>query len=97
MAFCLLSVVRKQWLKQCNYSVDQSALLTGFWTDFTSSVWNFCRLVADVPPHETSPAAKSEEKRMFSQAIALLTGTRTQLDISRPENSPNSHDIFRDH
>ena len=35
---------------------------------FASSVWNFCRWVADVPPRETSPAAKSEEKRMFSQA-----------------------------
>ena len=42
VAFCLLSVIRKQQLKQCNYSVDQSALLTGFRTDFTSSVWNFC-------------------------------------------------------
>ena len=43
----------------------------GFWpdiqTDFTSSVWNFCRWVADVPPRETSPAARSEEKRLFSQ------------------------------
>ena len=29
---------------------------------FTSSVWNFCRWVADVPPCETSPAVKSEEK-----------------------------------
>ena len=67
-AFCLLSVIRKQQLKQCNYSVDQSVLLTGFRTDFTSSVWNFCHWVADVPPRETSPAAKSEEKRMFSQA-----------------------------
>ena len=36
---------------------------------FTSSAWNFCRCVADVPPRETSPAGKSEEKRMFSQAI----------------------------
>ena len=33
-----------------------------------SWVWNFCRWVADVPPRETSPAGKSEEKRMFSQA-----------------------------
>ena len=41
-------------------------LLSKHW--FASSVWNFCRWVADVPPHETSPAAKSEEKRMFSQA-----------------------------
>ena len=42
VAFCLLSFIRKQKLKQCNYSVDQSALLTRFRTDFTSSVWNFC-------------------------------------------------------
>ena len=64
----LLSVIRKQQLKQCNYSVDQSGLLTRFRTYFTSSVWNFCRWVADVPPRETSPAAKSDEKRMFSQS-----------------------------
>ena len=68
VAFCLPSVIRKQQLKQSNFSVDQSALLTGFRTDFTSSVWNFCRWVADVYPRETSPAAKSEAKRMFSQA-----------------------------
>ena len=30
-------------------------------------LWNFCRWVADVPPRETSPAAKGEEKQMFSQ------------------------------
>ena len=72
VAFCLLSFIRKQKLKQCNYSVDQSALLTRFRTDFTSSVWNFCRWVADVPPRKTSAAAKSEEKRMFSQAIEGL-------------------------
>ena len=41
-------------------------LLCKHW--FASSVWNFCRWVADVPPRETSPEAKSEEKRMFSQA-----------------------------
>ena len=35
---------------------------------FASSVRNFCRWVAGVPPRETSPAVKSEEKRMFSQA-----------------------------
>ena len=51
-----------------NYSVDQSALLTGFRTDLTSSAWNFCRWVADVIPRETSFAAKSKEKRLFSQA-----------------------------
>ena len=68
VTFCLLSVIRKQKVKQCNYFVDQSALLTGFRTDFTSSVWNFCHWVADVPPRETSPAARSEEKRLFWQA-----------------------------
>ena len=40
-------------------------LLCKHW--FTSSVWNFCRWVADVPSRETSPASMSEEKRMFSQ------------------------------
>ena len=65
---------------------------------FTSSVWNFCRWVADVPPRETSPAAKSEEKRMFSQAKIhavhsgyrvldsrfFITGTWTQHSIRYP-------------
>ena len=46
---------------------------------FPSSVWNFCRWVADVPPRETSPAAKSEEKRMFWQA--KLCGTICQLKV----------------
>ena len=58
VAFCLLSIIRKQYLKQYNYSVDQSALLTGFRT----------RCDPDVPPRETSPLAKSEQKRLFSQA-----------------------------
>ena len=40
--FCYLFIIRKQQLKQCNNSVDQSAFLTGFQIDFTSSVWNFC-------------------------------------------------------
>ena len=39
----LLSVGPKQWLKQYNYYVTQSDLLNRFWTDFTSSVCNFCR------------------------------------------------------
>ena len=33
-----------------------------------TSLWNFCRRVADVPPCETFPAARSEEKWLFSQA-----------------------------
>ena len=85
VAFCLLSVIRKQYLKQCNYSVDQSAPLTGFRTDFTSSVWNFCRWVADVPPRETFPAAKSEEKRMFSQANKRGARSSRPWDRFRPQ------------
>ena len=49
----------KQWLEQLNYSDVQSMLMTRFWTDFMSSVWNFCRWVADVPSRETSSAAKN--------------------------------------
>ena len=41
-------------------------LLCKHW--YASSVCNICRWVADVPPRKTSPAAKSEEKRMFLQA-----------------------------
>ena len=37
-------------------------------TDFTSSVCNFCRWGADVLPGQTSPAARSKEKRLYSQA-----------------------------
>ena len=68
MAVCLLSAVRKQQLKQYNYHVDQSELLTRFWTDFTSSLWNFCRWGADVSHGETSLAAKTEARRLFSRA-----------------------------
>ena len=66
-AFCLLSVIHKQQVKQYNYFIDQSELPTRFLTDFTSSVWNFCRSVADVPPGELL-AARSTEKRLYSQA-----------------------------
>ena len=42
VAFCLLSVIRKQYLKQSSYSVDQSALLTGFRTDFQRNLETLC-------------------------------------------------------
>ena len=68
MAVCLLSAVRKQQRKQYNYHVDQSELLTRFWTDFTSSLWNFCRWGAGVSHGETSLAARTEARRLFSRA-----------------------------
>ena len=73
------------------YSVYQSALLNGFRTDFTSSVWNFCRWNADVSPRETSSVAKSEEKRMFSQAREVITAVETfqsgVISLSRERES----------
>ena len=50
MAFCLLSVIFKQWLKQRNYYFVQSELLTRLSTDFSSSIWNFCRCGASISP-----------------------------------------------
>ena len=50
VAFCLLSVIFKQWLKQHNYYFVQSELLTRLWTDFSSSIWNFCRCGAVISP-----------------------------------------------
>ena len=68
MTVCLLSVVRKQLLKQLIQYVNQSELLTRFWRNFKSSVWNFCRWGPHVPLSETSLAARKEERRLFSQA-----------------------------
>ena len=61
-AFCLSN---DQW----NYSVDHLALLTGFRTDFASSVLNFCRWVADILPRETS---LSGDKRGETSIIRRL-------------------------
>ena len=38
---------------------------------------NFCRWVADVPPRDTSPAVKREEKQMFSQATTNMIKKKT--------------------
>ena len=66
--FCLSFVNNS--LRQWNYVIDQLALLTGFRTDFASSVWNFCRSVADVPPRETS---LNGDERGETSAIPRLT------------------------
>ena len=49
-AFCLLSVIFKQWLKQHNYYFVQSELLNRLWTDFSSSIWNFCCCGTGISP-----------------------------------------------
>ena len=54
----------KSLLKQCDYSVIQSVLVTKFWTNFMSSrVWNFCRWVVDIPPHEMPPSGNERGER----------------------------------
>ena len=69
---------------QCNYSVVQSALMTGFWTDFTSSVWNFCCWVTDVPPGETSPSG--DERRETSVLAGYPNTKPTKNKYKQTEN-----------
>ena len=67
--FCLLSVIRKQELKQCNCSLTNQ----GFWPDS----WQILRHQYGISVAESQTflcakrprAPKSEKKRMFSQAI----------------------------
>ena len=44
-------------------------LLCKHWYTCVSSIRNFCHWVANILPCKTSPVARSEEKRLFSQAI----------------------------
>ena len=66
---------------------------------FVSSVWNFCRGVADVPLRETSPAAKSEDKRMFWQAMKDIELQRwlsdVNNDVRKDANQKNKLRTFR--
>ena len=57
-------------------------LLCKYW--FTSSVWNFLRWGADIPPGVTSLAARSEKRRLFSQAI------KKQFERSSTRAKPHS-------
>ena len=78
-----MSVIRKQWLEQYNYSDVQSALMTRFRTDFTSSGRNFCRWVAEVPPRETSLSGDergetSAARRLEKHAVLIENDQSTQ-------------------
>ena len=59
-------------------------LLSKHW--FTSSVWNFRRWVADIPPHKTSPVAKSKEKQLLSQAKTPRVGPCCCQDTESPSS-----------
>ena len=52
-------------------------LLTGFRTDLRHQYG-----VVDVPLRETSPSVKSEEKRMFLQAIGLQVLQRVEVSLT---------------
>ena len=78
-----MSVIRKQWLEQYNYSDVQSALMTAFPTDFTSSGRNFCRWVAEAPPRETSLSGDergetSAARRLEKHAVLIENDQSTQ-------------------
>ena len=80
-----MSVIRKQWLEQYNYSDVQSALMNGFRTDFTSSGRNFCRWVAEAPPRETSFSGDergetSAARRLEKHAVLIETTNQRRID-----------------
>ena len=57
-------------------------LLCKHW--FTSSVWNFCHWVADVPPCETSSTTRSKEWQLFYYlSLSSLSLTPYFLDLTR--------------
>ena len=88
VAFCLLSVIFKQWLKQHNYYFVQSELLTRLWTDFSSSIWNFCRCGAVISPGKIPlmQGARRDscfcrlEKQLFEN-VFFLRGARIEICV----------------
>ena len=91
VAFCLWYVILKQQLRQYNYFVVQSALLTEFRTDFMSSVWNFCHWVADFPPRKNVPVARSKEKWLFSQTSYCPWHKKIATDTIWHQGKSNMH------
>ena len=53
--------------------------MTGFWTDFTSSVWNFCGWVVDVPPRETSTSGEEWGETAVFAGLAVWRDFKTPL------------------
>ena len=66
----LMSVIRKQWLEQYNYSDVQSALMTRFQTDFTSSVWNRRR-----PSSRNVPQRRWARRNVCVRRLSFLKQT----------------------
>ena len=74
-AFCLLSVICIKVITKtnCNFSIDQSALLTASRQILDHYYGIFCCWVARVPPCETSPCSGKEQGKM-----AVFTGYSEQ-------------------
>ena len=85
-----LSVIPNNSKKKRNYSVVQSAFMTGFRTDFTSSVWNFCRWLADRPPRETSRRWGARRNSCFGRLYFYLS-VRYKLVINEPLQGETCH------
>ena len=64
-----------------------SDILCKHWFTCTSSVWNFCHWVTHVPPRETSPVARSEEKQLrfrrlsFWHLCSITAGMRVEVEV----------------
>ena len=54
----------------------------------------FLSLSRDVPPRETSPAARSEEKRLFSQALLFLVLRFCKASFNSPKSSFKTYKNF---
>ena len=88
VAFCLLSVIFKQWLKQHNYYFVQSELLTRLWTDFSSSIWNFCRCGASISPGKIPlmqgvrrDSCFCRLKKQLFENVFFLLGARIEMCV----------------
>ena len=62
-----------------------------------SSVWNICRWDAGVPPRKRFPAARSEEKRLFSQASVRSTSLKSKVRLKLAEKGKESVQSFQGH
>ena len=72
----LLELVRRRTqnftvIDQEKHKIEELFIWTIHLRNYSSSVWNFCCWGADVPPGETSLAARSAERPLFSQANGI--------------------------
>ena len=76
-------------------SVDQLALLTGFRTDFASSVWNFCRWVADFSSRVTSLSGDGRGETSAVRRLGSFISPPFFLVLSWPIGGWETQSRFR--